>query len=349
MKSIIVKGIYKEYPVIIGHHLDNIIQECVDTSFNGRKVMLVFDKNIPLETRNHLVSLIDSFVKVDTYEFPGGEHNKNLQNVEAILVSLLEKNYTRSDALISVGGGITSDLVGTVAGLYKRGMRHANIATTTLAIADASVGGKCGVNLKGVKNAVGVFKDPEFVIADLEFLKSLDERQIRNGYFESVKMGITLDRSLFEIFERDHYEEAQEEILTKSIEAKAKIVAQDPTEKGIRRYLNFGHTMGHAIESTHLETMLHGESIALGMLYMIDNNPALKERVKAVLIKMGLDLSVMDTFKAEELLPYVASDKKAFNDSTSLNVAIVTVTDIEQVQCQTASLSDIEERINQYE
>lgn len=345
MKEIIVKGINKEYPVIIGHNLNSELKELIYANFCDKRVMIVYDKNIPLDVLSHITSLINSFVRVDTYEFNGGEDHKNLETVESILQSLLEKNYTRNDALISLGGGITSDLVGCVAGLYKRGIRHANIATTTLSIADASVGGKCGVNLKGVKNAIGVFKDPEFVLADLDLLKSLSHRQIINGYFECVKMGLTLDKSLYELFEKDNYLDYQEEILIKSIEAKAKIVAIDPTEKGIRKYLNFGHTIGHAIESTHFSTLLHGEGVAYGMLYMIDNKE-LKERVKNVLSKMGLDLNLMASFKASDLMPYIASDKKAINNNS---IAVVTITNIEDVKCQGVSLTDIEKRINDYE
>ena len=199
-----------------------------------------------------------------------GESIKTLDTVEYIYDELLTMDADRSTFLVGIGGGIVCDIAGFVASTYMRGIRFGFVATTLLSQADASVGGKNGVNLKGYKNIVGVFNQPEFVICDTVLLKTLREKEIRCGFGEVVKHAALGDADLFTYIE-NNYDKAQrldtkaiERLVRDSIILKSSIVNQDETEKGIRRKLNLGHTFGHAIEK--ITGLSHGEAISVGMV-----------------------------------------------------------------------------------
>jgi len=204
---------------------------------------------------------------------PAGERFKRLGEVERLATEMAAAGADRSSLLIAFGGGIVGDLGGFLAAIYMRGIDYAQIPTTLLAQVDSSVGGKTGVNLMVGKNLVGSFHHPRAVFADIDVLQTLPKRELRAGLFESVKAGIIRDAALFRFMEQNagailqREPAALERVIAASIRMKAGVVAIDERESGLRMILNFGHTLGHAIEAaTGYRKLLHGEAIAWGML-----------------------------------------------------------------------------------
>ena len=213
---------------------------------------------------------------------------------------------------MAVGGGGVGDLAGFTAATYMRGVDFYNIPTTVLSQVDSSVGGKTGVNLDHIKNIVGAFKQPMGVIIDRELLRSLPPRQVSNGLAEAVKMALTFDADLFALFENEDPEQALEEIIVRSLAIKIGVVEQDEKEAGLRKVLNFGHTVGHGIESLGLG-YYHGECVALGMIPM--SASAVKERLIPVLKKLNLPTEVL--FDREAALAALSHDKKGGNGTVT--------------------------------
>ena len=196
-------------------------------------------------------------------EVPDGEAAKTLGSVEALCRSLAEAGMTRADLIIGVGGGAVADLAGFAAAVYLRGVRVHLVATTLLAAVDAAVGGKTGVNLMG-KNLVGVFRHPHRVLIDLEILEALPAAGRRQGLSEALKAGLVGDPALFELLERDGVAADLSEVVSRAVAVKAGIVEEDFEERGVRAHLNYGHTVGHALEATG--ALSHGDAIAIGMV-----------------------------------------------------------------------------------
>jgi 3-dehydroquinate synthase len=199
--------------------------------------------------------------------FPAGEIHKTLSTVSDVWSQLIEQQADRQALLINLGGGVVTDLGGYAAGCYKRGIRFLHIPTTVLGMVDAAIGGKTGIDHAGIKNSVGLFKVPEAVLTDPQFLTTLPTRELRSGMAEMYKHALIQDQAHWE--ELKLKPELSITLITKSQQAKRYIVEEDPYEKGLREALNFGHSIGHAIESLLLETdspLLHGEAIAIGMI-----------------------------------------------------------------------------------
>lgn len=233
------------------------------------KIFLLVDEN----TNEHCLELFGNLYH-DPTEPPiiikAGEVNKNIQTCVDVWDALSNLNGDRRSILLNLGGGVVTDLGGFVASTFKRGIDFINIPTTLLAMVDASVGGKTGVDLGVLKNQVGVINQPKMVLIFTEFLKTLENRQLKSGFAEMLKHGLIADRTYWNDLihlDKDEYKNH----IQKSVVIKNSIVEQDPTEQNIRKKLNFGHTLGHAIESYFLEhptkkTLLHGEAIAIGMI-----------------------------------------------------------------------------------
>lgn len=204
------------------------------------------------------------------FSFPAGERNKNLQTCSEIWQWLTEKGFDRKSLIINLGGGVTGDMGGFCASTYKRGIRFINIPTSLLSQVDASVGGKLGIDFNGFKNHIGVFNEPEAVMISNTFLKTLPLPELRSGYAEVIKHGLIRNENYFESLKKQDWE-AQDwsTIIEKSISIKKEVVDKDPKEEGLRKILNFGHTIGHAVESFYMDSknhLLHGEAIAVGMI-----------------------------------------------------------------------------------
>lgn len=232
----------------------------------NQKLIIITDQNVN-QLHHHLFPSSDHIV-IGT-----GESIKNLKTVESIYQKLLDFEVDRSWMLLGIGGGIVCDISGFVASTYLRGLDFGFVSTTLLAQVDASVGGKNGVNFLGYKNQIGVFNQPQFVICDLALLKTLPREETICGFAEIIKHGLIRSRSLCEFLEKNHQEilelkpEVLEPLIYESILIKSAIVSQDEKEKGQRKLLNFGHTLGHAIEKVH--ELSHGQAVCLGMLLSI--------------------------------------------------------------------------------
>ena len=207
---------------------------------------------------------------IEVIEIEAGEINKNIETCSGVWLAMTDLHADRKSLLITLGGGVITDLGGFVASTYKRGIDFVNIPTTLLSMVDASVGGKTGVDLGVLKNQVGLFANPEMVLVDSDYLETVIEREIKSGMAEIIKYGITYDLTLFNNIKNDKNLKVSN-LIYRSIEIKNEVVLKDPKENNLRKILNFGHTIGHAIESFYLESddkenLTHGEAIAIGMI-----------------------------------------------------------------------------------
>lgn len=270
-----------------------------------RKVLVVTDSGVPKEYSEEVAS---AFKNSSIFTFPQGEKSKNFDTYQSICKALLDLSFTRKDAVVAVGGGVTGDMAGFAAATYMRGIDFYNIPTTLLAQVDSSIGGKTGIDFGEYKNIIGAFHQPKKVIIDPDVLKTLPERHLRNGLAESIKMGLTNDRELFEIFLKENYLDDIETIIERSLNVKKYVVEQDEKEAGLRKVLNFGHTIGHAIETTAgLEELYHGECVALGMTYMCS------EKVKPYLLEALKNTGLPTEYMGNKKKIYTAltHDKKS--------------------------------------
>ena len=280
-----------------------------------RRVLVVTDSGVPEE---YAEAAARACRQARICTIPAGESSKNMDNYQQLLREMLALGMDRGDCVVAVGGGMVGDLAGFAAATYMRGVDFYNVPTTLLAQVDSSVGGKTAIDMDGVKNIVGAFHQPRAVLIDTDTLRSLPRRQIAAGLAESVKMAMTCDAALLELIESSSDLTADlPEIIARSLSIKARVVEQDPTEQGLRRVLNFGHTIGHAVESCAGGELLHGECVALGMLPMC--GPALRPRLTDILRRCGLPTEC--GFTSGQLLPYLLHDKKA--SSGEIRVVLV--------------------------
>lgn len=277
-----------------------------------RKVFILTDQNIPDIWINIVKEQCPTSM---VYRVPGGENSKSIPVFEEVLTACLEFHMGRKDLIIALGGGVIGDLGGFVAASYMRGIAYMSIPTSTLSQIDSSIGGKTAINLGNVKNIVGAFYQPKLVLIDFDTLSTLPERQKINGLAEAIKAGLIRDPDLFELFEQGDINSSLEEIIYRSLCMKRDIVQQDEKESGLRKLLNFGHTIGHGIESYYnLDTYLHGEAVTMGMFYFITSDEV-KERLKNICIRMGLPISAH--FDIQKVYQLTTMDKKASGGTIS--------------------------------
>lgn len=299
----------------------------------GRRVLILTDDGVPPKYSEEIAKQCKHpFI----FTVPHGEHSKSLSSLEKILSFMAKNEFTRTDCVVAVGGGVVGDLAGLAASVYMRGVDFYNIPTTLLSQVDSSIGGKTAVDLDGFKNTVGTFYQPRGVLIDTKSLLTLDTRNIRAGLAESLKMACTSDPELFALFESGEYLSDIENVILRSLLIKKGVVERDERESGERKILNFGHTVGHAIESA--TDLIHGESVAVGMLCMCDAN--VRERLERILCDMGLPTSV-DADK-ERLYDLILRDKKASGD----NITVVYVREIGKAELITLPKQEIYDHIN---
>ncbi len=279
-----------------------------------RRVLVVTDSGVPEEYAQTVAAQCKTAVVA---RIPQGEENKTVATWESLCRTMLENGFDRGDCVVAVGGGVVGDMAGFAAATYMRGIDFYNIPTTVLAQVDSSIGGKTAVDLGGIKNIVGAFYQPKAVLIDPDVLQTLPSRQIANGLAEAVKMALAFDATLFALFESGDPMEKIEEIIIRSLQCKKTVVEEDERESGVRRVLNFGHTIGHAIESTSAFSYLHGECVALGMLPMCSD--AVRARLLPVLQKLNLPTDYAGNMAA--MAKAAAHDKKCNGDT----VTVVTV------------------------
>ena len=300
-----------------------------------RKVLIVTDSGVPEKYAKTVANQCKDGI---ICTIPQGEQSKSLELFSYLLGEMCKANFTRSDCVVAVGGGVVGDLAGFVAASYMRGVDFYNIPTTVLSQVDSSIGGKVAIDFKGYKNIVGAFHQPKGVIIDPETLKTLPERQISNGLAEAVKMALTSDKELFEIFENQNIEENIDVIIEKSLRIKKSVVEQDEKEMGLRKILNFGHTLGHAIESKcKFEELYPGECVALGMIPMCSQD--IKPRLLTVLKKLNLQIDY--NYGLEEILKPMKHDKKMNGDK----ITVVSVKEIGKFTMETIEFSEFIEKM----
>lgn len=301
----------------------------------NRKALIVTDSGVPTKYLETLKNQIQDCV---VYTFPQGEQSKNIDTYTSILKVMVEAKFTRSDCVIALGGGVVGDLSGFVASTYMRGIDFYNIPTTLLSQLDSSIGGKVAIDFAGVKNIVGAFYQPKKVIIDSDTLKTLDKRQLHAGLCEAIKMAATSNSELFELIENStDLENDLDKIIEMSLLIKKDVVEKDPKEKGLRRVLNFGHTVGHAIESKY--GFLHGECVGIGMLPMCAQG--VRSRIEALINKYSLP--ILSEVDKEALVDFIKVDKKAKGSK----IGIVYVDKIGDFEIKEIDVLDIMNYLNE--
>ena len=273
MISVPVATPSRSYEVLIGRGLIARAGECLGKCFENNRAFVV---TVPPVRRRWakvlLTSLAASGVETDLLEMPDGERSKRLTTLEKLAEKLVKQGADRGVTLIALGGGVVGDVTGFLASIYMRGVDVIQVPTTVLAQVDAAIGGKTGVNLVSGKNLLGTFHQPRVVLVDPAVLETLPSREYHAGLYESLKCGIIGDPGLFKLFEDrrreilDRDPVVVEKVIADSVRLKASIVSADEREGGLRQVLNFGHTIGHALEAETRYTLLHGEAVAWGMI-----------------------------------------------------------------------------------
>lgn len=298
-----------------------------------RKVMIVTDSGVPSE---YAAAVASQAKEGHIFSFEKGEQSKNLDTYRQILLFMAEKGFTRTDCVVAVGGGVAGDMAGFAAASYMRGVDFYNIPTTLLSQVDSSVGGKVAVDLMAYKNLVGAFYPPKGVIIDTQLLKTLDRRQFVSGMAEVVKMAACCDEKLFCDIENGC--DDIDDIIYRSLCIKKGVVERDEKEKGERRVLNFGHTVGHAVESMGgFGRYLHGEAVSVGMTYMCA--PSVRQRLISLLEKLSLPTE--KEFDADSLYSFIVHDKK----TSSGKITVVYLEDIGRYRFIEMPICDIREML----
>lgn len=311
------------YDIIFSSSFEELTEELNSLDSTKKKFCIVTDSNVEKLYGEEIRKILSAISKKTVlFSFPAGEESKNLNTVKKLYTFLIEEGFDRKDMLVALGGGVTGDLTGYAAATYLRGIDFIQIPTTLLAQCDSSIGGKTGVDFDGYKNMVGAFHMPKLVYMNMEVLKSLDERQYFAGFAEVMKHGLIKDSSFYEWLIDKMYEICErdltvlQEMVMQSCLIKKLVVEKDPTEKGDRALLNFGHTIGHAIEKAKGFELLHGECVALGAVaaaYISWKKELLSMdeyyEIRDMFVPFYLPISV-DHICPEEILKLTKSDKK---------------------------------------
>ena len=285
------------------------------------KIVFLVDENTHELCFPKIISELEFNAETEVLEIESGEDNKNLHTCISLWEALTELKIDRKSLLINIGGGVLTDMGGFVANCYKRGIAFINIPTTLLAMVDASIGGKTGVDLGSFKNQIGNFALPKMVLIEPDFIQTQSFEQIRSGFAEIIKHGLIADADYWQEIKKIQKPNAENtgNLIETSIEIKKSVVSQDFTESGLRKILNFGHTIGHAVESFFLENkkpILHGEGVAFGMLAesyisMKKNllSPSEHEEIKNYIASIYPKLPVKQE-NFDEILTFMQNDKK---------------------------------------
>ncbi len=329
----------ESYPIIIGSNLISNVSKIIENnSINFKQCLLVIDKNI---SKRMILKIKKSMnkKKIYTYFLSASEINKNQKQVNIILEILLKKNFSREDCLISIGGGITGDISGFAASLFKRGLKFVNIPTTLLSQVDSSIGGKTGVNTKFGKNLIGSFFQPRLVISDIQFLKTLPRREIICGYGEILKHSLIANKKFYNFLDDnilkilDLKSPFIEKTIYESCKIKKSVVEKDERETGLRKILNFGHTFAHAYEASlgYSKKLNHGEAVILGMKsalkFSLKNNFLKQNEYNSILNHIEsakLPNNINKFFSSKDLnkiLSFMTKDKK--NNSEKINLILL--------------------------
>ncbi len=321
------KQIDDSYDITIGQDLiTEIIKDLKEKSW-GTKYAIITDQTVQRALGMNFKKILKKeFIKCDLFSFRAGEQSKNLATLRKLATKMIRKGYNRGDCIIAFGGGVTGDISGFLASVFMRGINFIQIPTSLLAMVDSSVGGKTGIDLDIGKNLIGTFYQPKKVYIDIEYLKTLPKKHISNGLAEVIKYGCIYDKDFFEYLEKNINKvfELNDEVLIKIIQRcckiKAEIVEKDEKENDLRMILNYGHTIGHAIEQLSNYKILHGNAIAMGIAEinkkavtkkLLDQKEA--ERIKNLFNKAYLPTTIPNHFTENKLLKAMSKDKKVKN------------------------------------
>ncbi len=312
------------YDIVIESDFGKLAEEIAKLPTKGRKCLIVTDSNVgPLYLQEVSDAITPIFDSVYAMQIPAGEENKNLDTVRTVLVKLISAHFDRKDFILALGGGVVGDLAGFASSVYLRGIKFIQVPTTLLAQTDSSIGGKTGVDFDAYKNMVGAFHQPSLVYMNTSVLKTLSGRDFASGMGEILKHGLIRDEGYYswlvnnfnEITDREP--EVLEHMIAGSCEIKAAVVEEDPTEQGVRAILNFGHTLGHAIERYMNFSFTHGECVALGSVaaawisYKRGNLSDMEfYEIRDMFVPFGLPITLPDDADAKKILEISKSDKK---------------------------------------
>ncbi len=312
-----------EYRIEIGTDILGSVWPKIESQFGAAGKFVITDSNV---AKAGYIDKLVSSRSVPSYIIPPGETSKNMNTLVSVIEAMENAYLARDTVVIALGGGVVGDIAGFAAAVFKRGVKVVQIPTTTLAQADSAIGGKTGVDSSLSKNAFGCFWHPSAVYIDIATLQTLDDRQYRAGLVESVKHALIADEKYFEFLESnlDTILQRQSGVLEKvayqNCKIKAQVVEADPTEKNQRRMLNYGHTIGHAVESASGFELLHGEAVAIGIIAasMIEVEMGLDdgkrlERVRKVLAGLGVPVKKPANISKSALIDIIRRDKKAIN------------------------------------
>lgn len=313
------------YKINIGKNLDIELKEYLSKD-KKRKIALFSDEYVYLIYRNRINNILRDF-DYYVFNFPQGENSKSMETYNKALKFLSDNNFSRSDIILSFGGGITGDISGFVASTYLRGINFVSVPTTLLSMVDSSVGGKNGINFNGLKNQVGTFYFPEYVHIDYSLLKTLDRRNINNGLAEMFKYSVLYDKDLFNDLSKEIDNLDYEKIINRSLEIKLEFVKDDERDKGKRQYLNLGHTIGHGIEGLSNYKINHGEAVGIGLIYMarasyklgLAQEPFYKDIIREF---KKHDLPINYDFNTDEILKIIKHDKKIKDDLINIIIPV---------------------------
>lgn len=325
MKTVKVNA-SKNYDVIIGERVRSLLPEKIRELFKNAKVMIVTDSKVAsLHLEKIRLLLDENKIENDSFIFPEGEKSKSPETLFELLELLAEKRFTKSDILLALGGGVTGDLTGLAAAMFLRGVHIIQMPTTLLSAVDSSVGGKTAVNLKAGKNLAGVFNQPELVLCDTSLLETLEEETFADGMAEVIKYGVLADEALFDKVKDGNVKKSLEEIIARCVEIKRDIVGEDEFDKGKRQLLNFGHTLGHAIEAESNFEISHGTAVAMGMVLAaeISYKNKLTEVNLTEEIKEACEKNLLSTacpYELKRLASFAGSDKKISGKTISFIV-----------------------------
>ncbi len=296
-----------------------------------RRVLIVTDSGVP---QSYAETVAKQCKEPVICNVKSGEGSKSLEVFGILLQKMLENGFSRKDCVVAVGGGVVGDLSGFAASAYMRGIDFYNIPTTLLSQIDSSIGGKTAINFGNVKNIVGAFYQPKKVLIDPDVLNTLPKRQISNGLAEAIKMALTSDSELFDIFEKEDIKEKLDEIIIRSLVIKKNVVEKDEKESGLRKILNLGHTIGHGIESSeNMSELYHGECVALGLIPMCDE----KIRPKVIEILKKCNLYNVIEFDWDKITEAAFHDKKADGEFVTVTI----VPDVGSFELKTMKCSEV--------
>jgi len=330
MDSLIVSAESKKYPIYFSESFDGIIEACEKAALDKGKAFVVADSNVERIYMDYVKSILSRyFEEVREVLFIAGEKSKNIDTMSTIYNQLLENRAERKSTIFALGGGVCGDMAGFAAATYLRGIKFVQLPTSLLAQVDSSVGGKVGIDFRGSKNLVGAFYQPEFVFININTLKTLPEREFRAGMAEVIKYGPIASPMFYDyIWEnkdaiKNLEASVMKDVIKNCCNIKAKVVSEDEKESGLREILNFGHTIGHAVESVMDFKLLHGECVAVGMSAAMEISvkrgyiPSQEAEIFRELLRIfGLDLTVKGT-DAETVYRQMFKDKKVKKNKIS--------------------------------